>query len=1199
MALKKPSELFNKKEISGVFETPEISSNISESYDKFLNTFEKINQISEKVEDLSQQLSEKLSRTDLENAMLSQLMILDENFKTIQNQVKGLNKKDLKEFKSSLLDLTGIVEDLVQNEIPKYKKQFTKNELFIEDRIDSLKKVVEENILDIREDIESKFDDIVNVVDSNVEYFNQQLHETFSEVNKTKDDYYKGLADVKADVAINEQHIKNIDNYLQEHHKQLVDLKEEVFVEIEKISLGNFQENIERLEKKIDFIKETYSKIEPEIIVEEVLKEGSFAEPPEVKNSDPLTPLNQNFVTLDQLQQHYRLFINRIQQQIATIGGGGETRLKYLDDIVGIATNPSVYDGKFLKYDHSLGNFVFETVSGGGGISLADLSVTVSPSGISTLNYDNSTGVFNYTPPNLIGYATEGYVNQQITNLIDSAPESLDTLNELAAALNDDANFATTITNALSQKANLSGSNFTGVVTAINFNGDLIGTATTSYYLDNQPGSYYLDYNNLTNTPSIPSDTGDLTNSVGFITSGALSGLSTFSGDYNDLINKPFIPSDTGDLTNSVGFITSSALSGYATEGYVTNSLVGYATEGYVNNAISGFSTFSGDYNDLTNTPFIPSDTGDLTNSVGFITSGALSGYATEGYVTNSLVGFITSGALSGYATEGYVTNAISGLSTFSGDYNDLINKPFIPSDTGDLTNSVGFITSGALSGYATEGYVTNSLVGFITSGASGSNLTGIVTYITAGSGISIDQSTGNVTITATGGGGGGGIALTDLSVTISSPGISTLTYNNTSGVFNYTPPDLTGYATTESLVGFITSGALSGYATEGYVTNSLVGYATTESLVGFITSGDSGSNLTGIVTYIEAGSGILVDQNTGKVTITALGGGGGNSVGLTIKDESVTVGTAGSVFSLNFVGNNITATASGTASTITVVPQTYVETSGIATYSDFSGISTYSSTSGIATYSNTAGVSTYSSTSGIATYSNTAGVSTISGYATTSGIATVAQNLTGSPNITVSSVNSSGIVTASSFRGSGSNLTGIVTFITAGSGISVSQNTGNVTITGTGITSGSNNSFTGITTFNGNVFTTAGLQVQQVEETYNSYSTTIASAAVVALDCSTGNTFYITSTVNGNWTANLTNLNLSANCLTNVTLMITQGVTPYVPTALQIGGSAQTINWQGGSVPTGNASKKDAIAFTIFYTGSVYNVFGQLVTFG
>jgi hypothetical protein len=60
-----------------------------------------------------------------------------------------------------------------------------------------------------------------------------------------------------------------------------------------------------------------------------------------------------------------------------------------------------------------------------------------------------------------------------------------------------------------------------------------------------------------------------------------------------------------------------------------------------------------------------------------------------------------------------------------------------------------------SLVGYATEGYVNNSLVGFITSGASGSSLTGIVTSITAGSGISIDQSTGNVTITSTGGGGG------------------------------------------------------------------------------------------------------------------------------------------------------------------------------------------------------------------------------------------------------------------------------------------------------------------------------------------------------------------------------------------------------------------------------------------------------------
>lgn len=59
-------------------------------------------------------------------------------------------------------------------------------------------------------------------------------------------------------------------------------------------------------------------------------------------------------------------------------------------------------------------------------------------------------------------YATEGYVTTAVNNLIDAAPASLDTLNELAAALNDDANFATTVTNSLATKLNLSGGTLTG-----------------------------------------------------------------------------------------------------------------------------------------------------------------------------------------------------------------------------------------------------------------------------------------------------------------------------------------------------------------------------------------------------------------------------------------------------------------------------------------------------------------------------------------------------------------------------------------------------------------------------------------------------------------------------------------------------------------------------------------------------------------
>jgi hypothetical protein len=56
-------------------------------------------------------------------------------------------------------------------------------------------------------------------------------------------------------------------------------------------------------------------------------------------------------------------------------------------------------------------------------------------------------------PSNL---ATETYVTTAISNLIDSAPTTLDTLNELSAALNDDANFASTVTTALGTKANTS-----------------------------------------------------------------------------------------------------------------------------------------------------------------------------------------------------------------------------------------------------------------------------------------------------------------------------------------------------------------------------------------------------------------------------------------------------------------------------------------------------------------------------------------------------------------------------------------------------------------------------------------------------------------------------------------------------------------------------------------------------------------------
>jgi len=76
--------------------------------------------------------------------------------------------------------------------------------------------------------------------------------------------------------------------------------------------------------------------------------------------------------------------------------------------------------------------------------------------------------------------------------------------------------------------------------------------------------------------------------------------------------------------------------------------------------------------------------------------------------------------------------------------------------------------------------------------------------------GTDLSISSGNTVDLSGLGGGAGGIALTDISVTsLAAAGGGTLTYDNTTGVFDYTPPDLTGYLTsyteTDPVVGAVT----------------------------------------------------------------------------------------------------------------------------------------------------------------------------------------------------------------------------------------------------------------------------------------------------------------------------------------------------------------------------------------------------------
>ena len=142
-------------------------------------------------------------------------------------------------------------------------------------------------------------------------------------------------------------------------------------------------------------------------------------------------------------------------------------------------------------------------------------------------------------------------------------------------------------------------------------------------------------------------------------------------------------------------------------------------------------------------------------------------------------------------------------------------------------------------------------------------------------------------------------------------------------------------------------------------------------------------------------------------------------------------------------------------------------------------------------------------------------------------------------------------------------------------------------TLAGYGITDAAGTS--SATTFTADVKFDQG--VTESFATYNNVS------GVVDMDCDHGHLFYVTNAT-GDITTNFTNFGLTAEYGTNLTVIINQGATPYEVTAVQIGGAAQTINWQGGSAPTGNANGIDSFSFTILNDGGSFVVLGQMVDF-
>ena len=277
---------------------------------------------------------------------------------------------------------------------------------------------------------------------------------------------------------------------------------------------------------------------------------------------------------------------------------------------------------------------------------------------------NNAWELIGSTQIDLTGYATEDWVNTQIANFL--------TESQITQLINNSlANYYTQeqVNNLLDNKADKSSiptktsdlTNDSGYITKSVDNLD-------NYYTETEINSLL---GNKANTSDIPTKTSQLTNDSGYIdnTVNDLENYYKKSETYNqtqvnNLLNnkadKTEIPTKVSELENDKGYISEIPIASATQLGgiKVGDNLV--ITEDGVLSSIGG-STGTSDYNALSNKPALNTD-----NSV------ALEVNAQE--------------EISGTVSLHKVSK--------TGNYNDLLNKPNIPSKTSDLTNDSGYITN-------------------------------------------------------------------------------------------------------------------------------------------------------------------------------------------------------------------------------------------------------------------------------------------------------------------------------------------------------------------------------------------------------------------------------------------------------------------------------------------------------------------------
>ena len=225
------------------------------------------------------------------------------------------------------------------------------------------------------------------------------------------------------------------------------------------------------------------------------------------------------------------------------------------------------------------GNVTGNITASSGSSSFNDLTIN----GSLNMNSGTAGTVTGLSAPvNGTDAATKTYVDTSISNLIDTAPGTLDTLNELAAALGDDPNFATTVTTQIATKVSKAGDTMSGAL-AMGTNrvtglGDPVSNqdATTKIYVDNADATKL----NLSGGTM----TGNLSMGANKVTSTA----SPTADD--DLTRKGYVDNILGSATSAAASAAAAAISETNAASSASSALTS------ANNAAASFDSFDDRY---------------------------------------------------------------------------------------------------------------------------------------------------------------------------------------------------------------------------------------------------------------------------------------------------------------------------------------------------------------------------------------------------------------------------------------------------------------------------------------------------------------------------------------------------------------------------------------------------------------------------